>query len=110
MHHIVYYNDTDYQLFDARELENKIVKVIVKTKSDTTKFEKFIDKLYASNIAELKIVENFQIQEAADFEAFESEDTISVLNRYIEEAEIKLDKSIVQKMVQSIYQEACELI
>jgi hypothetical protein len=30
MHHIVYYNDTDYQLFDARELENKIVKVIVK--------------------------------------------------------------------------------
>ena len=54
--------------------------------------------------------ENFQIQESADFEAFESEDTISVLNRYIEEAEINLDKSIVQKMVQSIYQEACELI
>jgi len=110
LHYIVYYNDTDYQLFDARELENKIVKVIVKTKSDITKFEKFIDKLYASNIAELKIIENFQIQEAADFEAFESEDTISVLNRYIEEAEIKLDKSKVQKMVQNIYQEACELI
>ena len=110
MHHIVYYNDTDHQLFDARELENKIVKVIVKQKSNITQFEKFIDKLYATNVAELKIVENFQIQESADFEAFESEDTISVLNRYIEEAEIKLDKSIVQKMVQNIYQEACELI
>ena len=110
LHHLVYYNDTDYQLFDARELENKIVKVIVKQKSNITKFEKFIDKLYASNVAELKIVENFQIQEAADFEAFESEDTISVLNRYIEESEIKLDKSKVQKMVQDIYQEACELI
>ena len=61
-------------------------------------------------MAELKIVENFQIQESTDFEAFESEDTISVLNRYIEEAEIKLDKSRVQKMVQNIYQEACELI
>ena len=110
LHHLVYYNDTDYQLFDARELENKIVKVIVKQKSNTTQFEKFIDKLYATNVAELKIVENFQIQEATDFEAFESEDTISVLNRYIEEAEIKLDKSKVQKMVQNIYQEACELI
>ena len=110
LHHLVYYNDTDYQLFDARELENKIVKVIVKQKSNTTQFEKFIDKLYATNVAELKIVENFQIQEATDFEAFESEDTISVLNRYIEEAEIKLDKSKVQKMVQDIYQEACELI
>jgi hypothetical protein len=32
------------------------------------------------------------------------------LNRYIEEAQINLDKSIVQKMIQEIYQEACELI
>ena len=110
LHKVIYYNDQDYQLFDARELENKIVKVIVKQKSNITQFEKFIDKLYATNVAELKIVENFQIQEATDFEAFESEDTISVLNRYIEEAEIKLDKSKVQKMVQNIYQEACELI
>ena len=61
-------------------------------------------------MAELKIVENFQIQEATDFEAFESEDTISVLNRYVEEAEINLDKSKVQKMIQDVYQEACELI
>tara|TARA_B100001769_G_scaffold258057_1_gene236695 strand:- start:330 stop:1373 length:1044 start_codon:yes stop_codon:yes gene_type:complete len=110
LHHIVYYKDTDYQLFDARDLENKIVKVIVRQKSDITKFEKFIDKLYAANVAELKVVENFAIQEAEEFEAFESEDTISVLNRYIEEAEIKLDKSRVQKVLQEIYQEACELV
>jgi len=32
------------------------------------------------------------------------------LNRYIEEAEISLDKSIIQKMMQEIYQEACELV
>jgi len=97
-------------LFDARELENKIVKVIVRQKSDITKFEKFIDKLYAANVAELKVVENFAIQEAEEFEAFESEDTIAVLNRYIEESEIKLDKSRVQKVLQEIYQEACELV
>ena len=67
LHHIVYYKDTDYQLFDARDLENKIVKVIVRQKSDITKFEKFIDKLYAANVAELKVVENFAIQEAEEF-------------------------------------------
>ena len=61
-------------------------------------------------MAELKVVENFAIHEAEEFEAFESEDTISVLNRYIEEAEIKLDKSRVQKVLQEIYQEACELV
>ena len=110
MHHIVYYTDTDYQLFDARELENKIVKVVVKTRTDQLKFEKFIDKLYNANIAELKVVENFGIHEVEEFEAFESEDTLSILNRYIEESEVNLDKSRVQKMIQDIYQEACELV
>jgi DNA repair exonuclease SbcCD nuclease subunit len=110
MFHNIYYEDTNYQTFDTREYENKIVKVVVRKKSDTKKFEKFIDKLYSSNIAELKIIENFDIQEPQEFEAFESEDTISILNRYIEEAEIGLDKSVIQKMMQEIYQEACELV
>ena len=110
MFHNIYYEDTNYQTFDTREYENKIVKIIVRKKSDTKKFEKFIDKLYSSGVAELKIVENFDIQEPQEFEAFESEDTISILNRYIEEAEISLDKSIIQKMMQEIYQEACELV
>jgi len=110
MFHNIYYEDTNYQTFDTREYENKIVKVVVRKKSDTKKFEKFIDKLYSSNIAELKIIENFDIQEHEEFEAFESEDTISILNRYIEEAEISLDKSVIQKMMQEIYQEACELV
>ena len=108
--HNIYYEDTNHQTFDTREYENKIVKVIVRKKSDTKKFEKFIDKLYSAGVAELKIVENFQLQESEDFEAFESEDTLSILNRYIEEAEVSLDKSIVQKMIQEIYQEACELV
>ena len=106
----IYYEDTDYQTFDSREYENKIVKIIVRKKSDTKKFEKFVDKLYASNVAELKVVENFEIQRTEDFEAFESEDTLSILNRYIEEAEINLDKSIVQKLLQEVYQEACEMV
>jgi hypothetical protein len=66
--------------------------------------------MYSCGVAELKIVENFAIQESEDFEPFESEDTLSILNRYIEEAEISLDKSIIQKMMQEIYQEACELV
>ena len=106
----IYYEDTDYQTFDTRRYENKIVKIIVRKKTDTKKFEKFIDKLYASNISELKVIENFDISESREFEAFENEDTISILNRYIQEAEISLDKSIIQEMMQEIYQEACELV
>jgi DNA repair exonuclease SbcCD nuclease subunit len=110
MFYNIYYEDTDYQTFDTREYENKIVKVIVRKKTNTKKFEKFIDKLYNSNIAELKVIENFDIQEPQDFEAFESEDTLSILNRYVEEAEVNLDKSIIQRLLQEVYQEACELV
>jgi hypothetical protein len=110
LHHVIYYNDHDYQLFDARELENKIVKVVVRKKSDRVKFEKFIDKLYNSNVAELKVVENFILHDVEDFEAFESENTLSILNRYIEESQVDLDKSRIQKMIQDAYQEACEMV
>jgi DNA repair exonuclease SbcCD nuclease subunit len=109
----IYYTDNDYQLFDASELENKIVKLIVRKKTNTKKFEKFIDKLYTSNIAELKIVENFEFNGWYDKELdgdYESEDTMSILNKYIEESEINLDKSIIQKMMSEVYQEACELV
>ena len=64
-------------------------------------------------MAELKIVENFDFGGWYDKDdsasAYESEDTLSILNNYIEEAEISLDKSIIRKMVDEIYQEACEI-
>ena len=66
--------------------------------------------MYTCSIAELKVIENFDIKESEEFEAFESEDTLSILNRYIEESEVNLEKSIIQKMIQDIYQEACEFV
>ena len=106
----IYYEDTPHQLFDVSEYENKIVKVIVRKKTSTKDFEKFIDKLYACGVADLKVVENFVIEESEEFEVFESEDTLSILNRYIQEAEISLDKSVIQNIMRETYQEACELI
>ena len=109
----IFYNDTPYQTFDVREYEGKIVKLIVRKKTDTKKFEKFVDKLYSSNVSELKIVENFEFNgwyDDSDSEVYESEDTMSILNSYIEESEVNLDKSVIQKMMQEVYQEACELV
>ena len=59
---------------------------------------------------ELKVVENFQLEESEDFEAFESEDTLSILNRYVEESEMSLEKSRIQEVIKNVYQEACELV
>ena len=105
----IYYEDTPYQLFDATEYENKIVKVIVRKKSKPKDFEKFIDKLYSAKIQELKIVENFDIQENENFQIEEEESTISILNRYIDESEFEFDKTIIKEIFQDLYQQACEV-
>ena len=105
----IFYEDTNYKLFNSKEYKNKIVKVIVKKKTNQKQFEKFIDKLYSTGIQDLKIIENFDIQESQEFEVEESENTIGILNRYIDEAEFEGDKTIVKGILQKIYAEACEV-
>ena len=110
MFYSVVYEDTPHQTLNTSEFKDKIVKVIVRKKSNQNKFDKFIDKIYSANVAELKIVENYQIQQLEEFEDLESEDTLSILNRYIQESEIDMNKSIIQNLIKEIYQEACEIV
>ena len=105
----IYYEDTPHQTFDASEYSNKIVKVIVRKKSKQKDFEKFIDKLYKVGIQDLKIVENFEIQENENFVIDEEENTISILNRYIDESECDFDKSTIKGIFQDLYKQACEV-
>jgi len=105
----IYYEDTPHQMFDVTEYTNKIVKVIVRKKSKSKDFEKFIDKLYTVGIQDLKIIENFEIQENEEFEISEDENTLTILNRYIEESEFEFDKTIIKGIFQDLYQQACEV-
>ncbi len=104
------YEDNDHQTFDARQFNDKIVKLLVKKKSSPKKFDQFIDKLYAADVAELKVVENFQEEIDHDNIDIESEDTISLLSKYVEESESNINKSQIQSLIQEIYKEACELV
>ena len=105
----IYYEDTPHQLFDATEYQNKIVKVIVRKKSKPKDFEKFVDKLYSVGVQDLKIIENFEIQEAEDFQVDDDENTITILNRYIDEAEIEFDKNRIKTIFQDLYKQSCEV-
>ena len=105
-----YYEDTPYQLFDTSDLKDKIVKIIVRKKSDQLAFEKFIDKLHKSGCSDVKVVENFSIDdEDVDFEDGKCEDTLTFLNKYIDDSEFNLDKDIVKKLMRYVYREACEM-
>ena len=109
MFYNIYYEDTPNQLFNFQEYEGKIVKVIVRKKTNPKDFEKFIDKLYSVGVQDMKIIENFQITESEDFEVDEEENTISILNRYIEESDLELDKGIIKKIIQDLYRQSCEV-
>ena len=89
--------------------KNKIVKVIVRKKSKPKEFEKFIDKLYSAGVQDLKVIENFEIQENEDFDIDEDENTLSILNRYIDESEFEFDKHIIKGIFQDLYRQACEV-
>ena len=110
MFYRLYYEDTPHQTFNFSEYKNKIVKLIVRKKTDPKKFEQFIDKMMDSGLADLKVVENFAINESEDFNIEQSEDTLSILSRYLDESETDVDKNAVKDIIKNIYQEACEVI
>jgi hypothetical protein len=110
MFHQIYYEDTNLEDVDFSILKNKIVKLIVRKKSDNLKFEKFIDNFYSSDVAELKIVENFSVDKIDCLDEFESEHTMSIVNKYIEESSTDLEKSKIKRIFQRVYKEACELV
>ena len=103
-------NYVEDDLDEEQDFENKIVKVVVREKKNHHKFEKYLEYIYSQNPAEVKIVENFQVvEDEKATEDIESENTLSILNRYITESENELDKSVLKKMIREVYQESCEV-
>ena len=76
----LYYEDDDAK-FDTREFAGKILKLIVRKKTDPKSLKDTLIRYMHQMSMNPKILENFQLQENEEFEAFESEDTLSILNR-----------------------------
>ena len=66
-----------------------------------------------TSIIDIKIAENFNVQESDDFDIDTAEEnTLSILSRYIDEADFEessLDKDSIKSLVSEIYAEACEV-
>jgi hypothetical protein len=110
--HIISYEDTPHQTFNAEPYKDKIVKVVVNKKTNGSKFERFIDKLYQAGVNDLKIIENFDFNgfyQSDEFTTDESENTLSILNRYVDESECSLNTSKVKSILEKVYASACEV-
>ena len=73
-------------------------------------FDRLIEKFYDVGIHDLKIAEDTSLfMEESDTENIEHEDTLTTLQRYIEEMKENYDKTELKSIIKSIYVEACEV-
>jgi DNA repair exonuclease SbcCD nuclease subunit len=106
----IYYDETDYKKFDTSHLTNKMVKIVVRKKEDHLKFDKFVDSVLKVNPLELKIVENIDVfDDDVDCSDITTEDTLGILDKYVQEADFDLNKDMVKKLLRDVYKEALEI-
>ena len=110
----IYYDDTEnnYENVDVRKYEKKYVKLIVVNKKDLYQFDRFVDNLLRADTHEVKIIEDFSDLDAStvsDDIVENSEDTMTLLNKYVDELQVNLDNPRLKNTMKSLYTEAQDL-
>tara|TARA_B100000035_G_scaffold314456_1_gene330772 strand:+ start:1206 stop:2246 length:1041 start_codon:yes stop_codon:yes gene_type:complete len=90
-----------------RSLEGTYVKLIVENKGDNAKFDYTVKQLQDIGLADLKIIEDLSVEMGG--EVMETEDTLTLLDKYIDEIDLKVDTRSVKSIMRSLYMEACEI-
>jgi hypothetical protein len=110
----IFYDDTkeDYDKHDVSKYKNHYVKLIVVNKNDLYKFDKFTDKLFKADCHEVKIIEDFTDLDAntvSDDIVENSQDTMTLLGKYIDDLDVNLDKTKLKTDISKLYHEAQDL-
>tara|TARA_B100002019_G_scaffold44349_1_gene37172 strand:- start:11520 stop:12548 length:1029 start_codon:yes stop_codon:yes gene_type:complete len=106
MFHKLYYNDG----VDIPEnLSGCYVKLVVEDKTDRVKFDWTLNQLHDMGLADLKIVEDLSIDLDDGDGVLETEDTLTLLDKYIDGIDLKVDSTNVKNIMRSLYVEACEI-
>lgn len=90
---------------------NTYVKVIVTSKTNPYWFDLMLDKLYKANPANVSIVDdNKNMDQLKEEEIIdEAEDTMTIMNKYLNNVEINVPRNDLSKLLQSLYSEAQHL-
>jgi len=110
----IYYDDTqeNYDTHDVNQYRNKYIKLIVVNKNDLYKFDKFTDRLFKADCHEVKIIEDFTDLDAntvSDDIVENSQDTMTLLGKYIDDLDVNLDKTKLKGDISKLYHEAQDL-
>tara|TARA_B100000686_G_scaffold319339_1_gene369988 strand:+ start:1334 stop:2377 length:1044 start_codon:yes stop_codon:yes gene_type:complete len=108
----IYYNDIDedYNKVDTSYYTEKYVKIVVEEKRDYQMFETLVDRLYNSGSHDVKIVETLVSDDDKEDLDISTKDTLTLLNEYIDEVEMTVDKTSLKNLMRTLYIESCEVV
>ena len=105
----IHYKDTPRQLFKFTDYKDKIVKIIVQKKSSQREFDRFLNSLQKANPHDIKIVETVVDILSDKNHVQDNEDTMTLLNKYIDSIDTDLNKSKIKNIINDVYREASEV-
>lgn len=95
-------------LDDYSHFKNKMIKMIVTNKTNPYWFDMVIDKLEKAGVADLQVVDdhlNLNLEDDQDI-VDQAEDTLTILNKFIQQGNFQVDRERLTKLVQDLYNEA----
>ena len=107
----IVYDDTmgNYNELDVSDYKDKYIKIIVSEKRDYQMFETLVDRLYNIGVHDVKIVETLVDEDCKEDIEISAKDTLTLLNEYIDEVEMSVDKSSLKNLMRSLYIESCSV-
>lgn len=110
----IFYDDSDkdWTQVPVDEYKETYVKLIVVNKKDLYGFDQFVDRLLKADAYEVKIIEDFSELDAdnvSDDIVENTEDTLTLLEKYIDELDVTLSKTRLKRTMKSLYNEAQDL-
>ncbi len=104
----IYYNDdTD---IDPENYTGKYVKVIVEQKTNYARFEHMLNTLYENNVLDVSIIEKVGVFDDPDANDIDVKDTLTLLDEYLDDVTVDVDKTALKNLMKSLYIESCEVV
>lgn len=116
MHHKIEYDDSDMTIeeldsIDTKSIQGAYVKIIVKKRTNPYLYDLFINKLFDSEVIDVKSVEDSFSADLLESEGQldETKDTKDMIYFYIDTMETNSNKNVIKKIIDELYTEAMSI-
>ncbi len=115
MFYKIHYNDDDMYYNDIVNadysyLTGKYLKIVVEKRNNSFLFDTLIDSITKVAPQELSVVEDFsEIINAEDVDIDQAEDTITILNKYVDGLSLPVESDKIKTVLREVYNEAMSM-